>query len=93
MSKVMSTRVRERLVTRTIISCVYHCMVVTPDNKVDEEMVILGNVTNEKPEKVELILKERCENIFVKVNRMETMECVMGMTEDEFIKHAKVIER
>lgn len=93
MSKVMSTKTRERMVTRTIISCVYHCMVVTPDNKVDEEAIILGNVTNEKPEKVELILKERCENIFVKVNRMETRECVMGMSEDDFIRYAKVIER
>ena len=68
-------------------------MVVTPENQVSEEIVTLGNVTGEKPEKVELILREKCKGIFVKVNSMETAECVMGMTEDEFIKHAKVIER
>lgn len=93
MSKVMSTKVRERLVTRTIITCVYKCMAVTPENTVSEETVILGNVTSEKPEKVELILREKCNGIFVKVNSMETAECVMGMTEDEFIRYAKVIER
>ena len=91
--KTMTTKTRERMVTRTIITCVYKCMVVTKDKQVSEETVILGNVTSEKQEKVEKILREKCENIFVKINSMETCETLMGMAEDEFIRYAKVIER
>lgn len=91
--KTMSTKIRERLVTRTITSYVYHCMVVTAENTVGEEMVILGNMTGVSDEKVNLILKDKTEGIFVKVNRVEKSEVLMGMTEDDFIKYAKVIER
>ena len=91
--KTMTTKTRERMVTRTIITCAYKCMVVTKDNQVSEELVLLGNVTGEKPEKVEKILKEKCENIFVKINSTETCETLMGMSEDDFIRYAKVIER
>lgn len=93
MAKTMTTKTRERLVTRTIITCVYKCMVVTPENQVSEETVVLGNVTSEKPEKIERILREKCQNIFVKINDMETAETLMGMPEDEFIAHAHAIER
>lgn len=93
MAKTMTTKTRERLVTRTITSCVYRCMVVTPENQVSQETVVLGNVTNEKPEKIERILREKCQNIFVKINDMEIAETLMGMTEEDFIAHAYVIER
>ena len=52
--KTMTTKTRERMVTRTIITCAYKCMVVTKDNQVSEELILLGNVTGEKPEKVEI---------------------------------------
>ena len=93
MAKTMTTKVRERLVTRTIISCVYTCMVVVGGKEVGTETITLGNVTSEKPEKIEKILREKCTGLFVQIINMEIKEVVMGMSEDDFIKYAHVIER
>lgn len=90
--KTMTTKVRERMVTRTITAYAYKCMVVTPDNQVSEETITLGNMTGVSDEKVSLILKEKTAGIFVKVNFVEKTETLMGMTEDDFIKYAKVIK-
>lgn len=86
---------RQRMVTRTIETNVFHCMVVS-GTEVKENMVTLGNLDGVKTEKIEKALKEKCENdgvLFVKINRHEKVETVMGMTEDDFIRYAKVIER
>lgn len=86
---------RIRMITRTIERNQYDCMVVK-GNEVATHVVTIGNVDGLKDEKITKMIKEQCEKegyLFVKVNDHQKKDVIMGMTEDEFIQHAKVIER
>ena len=90
--KAMSAKLRERMVTRTVKAYTYKCMTVS-GREVVEESITLGNMENVNPEKVELILKTKTAGIFVQVLDTTVSETVYGMTEEDFIKFGKVIDR
>ena len=86
---------RVRMITRTIESNEFSCMVVN-GAEVTTEVVTLGNLDGVKPEKVEQMIKEQLLSkglLFVKINDSKKIETVLGMTEEDFIKYAKPIER
>ena len=83
----------ERMVTRTIITMAYTCMVVKNGTEVSTELVILGNTSALTDDKIEKLLKEKCENLFVKINSVETIETIYGMTESDFVKYGHIVER
>lgn len=86
---------RVRMITRTIESNEFTCMVVN-GSEVATEVVTLGNLDGVKAEKVESIIKEKLLEkglLFVKINDSKKIETVLGMSEEDFIKYAKPVER
>ena len=88
------TMARERMVTRTVVAVNYTVMVVNiTDRSVHDLLITIpsGDILTDKAR--EKAIKERLtENqMFVSITGETTTETLYGMTEQEFIKLAKVL--
>lgn len=86
---------RPRMVTRTIKTTEVNCMVVNTETAtVEYAKAYITGVTDAKT--LEKLARKQLESDtikFVSINSTETFEAVYGMTEDEFMAYAKLIER
>lgn len=85
---------RERMVTRTVASVDYVCMTVNTDTRQVEDLTV--NVPNGATMTDKARLKAITEalpatNTFVQVISETVKETLYGMTEEQFIKLAKVL--
>lgn len=85
---------RERMVTRTVATVEYACMTVnTTTRKVEDITVSIpsGMTMTEKARQKAISDALPETNTFVQVTSESVKEILYGMTEDEFIKYAKVM--
>lgn len=85
---------RERMVTRTVATAEYVCMTVNTTTRQVEDIVVSipsGMTMTEKARQkaITAVLPET--NTFVQVTSESVKEILYGMTEDDFIKYAKVM--
>lgn len=85
---------RERMVTRTISNANATVMVANPQTATLENITVqMGGITD-KTEMEKILRKQDTETRkFVAIVSVEIIEQIWGMTEAEFMKHAKIIEK
>ena len=85
---------RERMVTRTVASVNYNIMVVDTESKTVENIVVTiasGDTMTEKARDKAIKESIPVGKIFVQVVSQEITETLYGMSEQEFIRLAKVL--
>ena len=85
---------RERMITRTVNSTIYDCMVVNSETKqVETEQVIVSSAETMTEKVLDKAIRNSIPTgkIFVQVTASKQLETLYGMTEQEFIKLAKVL--
>lgn len=85
---------RERMVTRTVASVDYVCMTVNVETRQIEDLTV--NIPNGATMKDKVRIKAITEalpanNTFVQIISETVKETLYGMTEEQFIKLAKVL--
>ena len=88
---------RQRMVTRTIEMTTVQYTFVNLETKVVELDMVNFNSLKKGISEAELLqkIRETCEPgiIPVAIENMDTMDVIYGMTEDEFLRGAQIIER
>ena len=85
---------RERMVTRTVASVNYTVMVVDTESKTVENIVVSiasGDTMTDKARDKALRKSIPVGKLFVQVVSQEITETLYGMSEQEFIKFARVL--
>lgn len=87
---------RIRMITRTITSNIFTVMCVNKETVNVENIDVHASVEIDTVEKAEKYFRKYWYDdkyIFAKVVSMHTVEKIYGMTEEDFLKYAKEIER
>lgn len=85
---------RERMVTRTVNSTVFDCMVVDSDSKqVETIQVTISSADTMTDKALDKAIRNAVPvgKLFVQVISSKQVETLYGMSEQEFIKYAKVL--
>ena len=85
---------RERMVTRTVATVEYVCMTVNTSTRQVEDITVSipsGMTMTEKARQKAIISALPETNTLVQVTSETVKETLYGMTEDDFIKYAKVM--
>ena len=85
---------RERMVTRTVASVHYNVMVVDAESKTVENITVVipsGDTMTEKGREKAIKSNIPAGKIFVQIVSEEITETLYGMSEQDFIKLAKVL--
>lgn len=87
---------RVRMVTRTITTNIFNVMAVNMKTVSVENIDVPASVEIDTIEKAEKYFRKNWNvdgYLFGKVSEMKTEEKIYGMTEEEFLKYAKEVER
>lgn len=87
---------RVRMVTRTITTNIFTVMAVNMKTVSVENIDVPASVEIDTIEKAEKYFRKNWNvdgYLFGKVSEMKTEEKIYGMTEEEFLKYAKEVER
>ena len=85
---------RERMITRTVVSVNYDIMVVDTESKTVENITVTipsGDTMTDKARDKAILASVPVDKLFVQVVSQTTSEVLYGMPESEFIKLAKVL--
>ena len=85
---------RERMITRTVITVNYNIMVVDPESKTVENITVSipsGDTMTEKNRDKAIKASIPDGKLFVQVVAQNTSEVLYGMPESEFIRLARVL--
>ena len=85
---------RERMVTRTVASVNYNVMVVDTESKTVENITVVipsGDTMTEKAREKAIKANIPTGKIFVQIVSEEITETLYGMSEQDFIRLAKVL--
>lgn len=85
---------RERMVTRTVASVDYVCMTVNTETRQVEDLTVNipnGATMTEKARLKAIAESIPASNTLVQIISEAVKETLYGMTEEQFIKHAKVL--
>ena len=85
---------RERMITRTVFITNYNVMVVNMESKSVENIIIAipsGDTLTDKAREKAIKAMIPDDKMFVSITGETTTETLYGMTEQEFIKLAKVL--
>lgn len=85
---------RERMVTRTVATTEYICMTVNTTTRQVEDITVSipsGMTMTEKARKKAISDALPDTNTLVQVTSESVKEILYGMTEDDFIKYAKIL--
>ena len=85
---------RERMVTRTVATAEYVCMTVNTTTRQVEDIVVSipsGMAMTDKARQKAITAALPETNTLVQITSETVKEVLYGMTEDDFIKHAKIL--
>ena len=85
---------RERMITRTVVATEYVCMVVDANTKTVENITVsIPSVEGMTKKHLDEAIRNAVpsEKLFVQVLSEKKVETLYGMTEQEFIRLAKVL--